>query len=87
LKKSFAAAGWDSVVAVVERQLYFDGAVILEFGRSVAGDLVAFVETAPAEEDDSTGIFEFAARRDAPEGERRPSRERDLEIAGSTRSR
>jgi hypothetical protein len=58
----------------------WDGAVILEFGRSVAGDLFAFVETAPAEEDDSTGIFELAARRDAPEGEFRSSLVPDLEI-------
>jgi hypothetical protein len=35
LKKSLAAAGEVSVVAIVERQLDFDGAVILQSGGAV----------------------------------------------------
>jgi hypothetical protein len=40
LKKPFAAAGEDGVAAVVEGQLNLDRAIVLEFGSSVAGDLV-----------------------------------------------
>lgn len=50
----------------------------MQFGR--CGDLVAFVETAPTEEDDGTGVFEFAAGGDTAEGERRPAVAGDLEI-------
>jgi len=39
----------DGVVTIVERQLDFEGAIVLRFGRAIARDLVAFVETAPTE--------------------------------------
>src|SRR5260221_10549472 len=73
LKKSLAAAGEDGVVAVIERQRNLDGAVLLEFGRAVARDLIAFVEAAPAEEHDGAAVFEFGGCLGGTEGELGPS--------------
>src|SRR5215471_16473771 len=80
LKKSLAAAGEDGIVAVVERELDLDRAVVLQFGRSVAGDLIAFVKAAPAEEDDGLGVFDLAAGGDASEGKFRPPVAADLKV-------
>jgi len=68
LKKSRAVRGEDGVVTIVERQLDFEGAIVLQFGRAIARDLVAFVEAVPSEKDDSSAIFDFGGGRDGTEG-------------------
>ena len=52
--ESSVAARQNGVVAVIEGEMDLDGTVFLEFGGGVAGDLIAFVEGAPAEEDEGT---------------------------------
>src|SRR6516225_7636411 len=68
LKKSRAVRGEDGVVTIVERPLDFEGAIVLQFGRAIARDLVAFVEAVPSEKDDSSAIFDFGGGRDGTEG-------------------
>ena len=80
LKKSLATADEDGIVAVVEGEFDLDGAVVLKFGRSVAGDLVALVEAMPSEEDGALGVFELCGGMDDAEGELRPSVVADPEI-------
>ena len=60
--------GEDGVVTIVERQLDFEGAIVLQFGRATARDLVAFVEAAPSEKDDSSAVFDFGGGPRRPEG-------------------
>ena len=80
MKKSFAAAGEDGVVAVVEGQLDLDRAVVRQLGGAVAGDRVAFVEAAPAEENDGLRVLQCAAGGDAAEGKLGPPVAADLEV-------
>jgi hypothetical protein len=60
--------GEDGVVTIVERQLDFEGAIVLQFGRAIARDLVAFVEAAPSEKNDSSAVFDFGGGLDGTEG-------------------
>ena len=60
--------GADSVVTIVESQLDFEGAIVLQFGRAIARDLVAYVEVAPSEKDDSSAVFDFGGGLDGTKG-------------------
>ena len=60
----FAVGGEDGVVTVVERQLDFERAVVLQFGRSVAADRIALVKAAPVKKDDAPAVFEFGGSLD-----------------------
>ena len=55
----------DGVVSIVERQLDFEGAIVLQFGRAIARDLVAF---APSEKNDSSAVFDFGGGLDGTKG-------------------
>jgi hypothetical protein len=68
LRKPLAVRGEDGVVTIVERQLDFEGAIVLQFGRAIARDLVAFVEAAPSEKNDSSAVFDFGGGLDGTEG-------------------
>ena len=46
----------------------FDDAVFVEFGRTVAVDLVHFIETLPDKEDDAAGILTIEVSLGATEG-------------------
>ena len=70
LLKNLGALGCEGgVVAVVERQLDLEGAVVLKFGGGVARDFVAFIAAILVEEDDSLGVFDLAAGLEGTEGE------------------
>jgi len=60
--------GEDGVVTIVERQLDFKGAIVLQFGRAIARDLIAFVEAAPSEKNDSSAVLDFGGGFDGTEG-------------------
>ena len=60
--------GEDGVVTIVERQLDFKGAIVLQFGRAIARDLIAFVEATPSEKNDSSAVFDFGGGFDGTDG-------------------
>src|SRR6516164_2396361 len=80
LNNSRATCDEDCVVAIVEGQLDFDGAVILQLGRSVSTNFVSLVKAAPAEKHDAAAIFEFARSIDGAENKFGPAVIGDLEI-------
>src|SRR5262249_4929496 len=81
VNNSLAARVEGRIVASIEGQLDFDGAIVLQFGRSVAGDLVSLVEPAPSEEDDAAAVSEFHGGIDDAEGELTASVLAELEVS------
>ena len=63
MKKSLAARGENCVIAIVEGQLDFDGAVVLQFGCSVTEISSPLSNPLQWEEDDAATIFEFGSGR------------------------
>jgi len=66
-----------------KKQLDFEGAVVLQLGRSAAGDLVTLVKATPAKEDDAPPVFEFATGVDRAKSKLGPALGADLEIGRS----
>ena len=51
--------GEDGLVTVVECELDFERAIVLQFGRSIAADRIALVKAAPVKKHDAPAVFEF----------------------------
>ena len=83
LKKSFTVSGEGGIVAIIEGQLNFESTVVLQLGRSAAGDLVTLVKAAPAKEDDAPPVFELGSGVDRAKGKLGPALSTDLEMGWS----
>src|SRR5947209_6739288 len=70
----------DRIVPSIERQLYFDSAIVLQLGRSTAGDFISFVKSAPSEKNDCLAVFELHGGLDHPECKLAPAIPSDLDI-------
>jgi hypothetical protein len=73
------ARGENCVIAIVEGQPDFDGAVVLQFGCSVT-EISSPLPNPPIEEDDAATIFEFDSGVDSTKGELGPAVIADLEM-------
>ena len=54
---------------MMETDFNVQGSVVTEFGRTIAADLVQFIETLPGKEDDAAGVLAIEAAVDSAEGE------------------
>ena len=73
-------SGENGVVTVIEGQLDFERAIVMQLGRSVAADPIALVKATPVKKDHAPAVFEFGGGVDCTKAKLGPALSTDLEI-------